>query len=711
MWKPRCRANALLSLLTFATLSPVAEACGPFLPSRILVEANDAFLELPYSTFSYEARRVPVPYPPPFHAVPPAMDENEGLLGLGIPQARQTEIVDLEELGKALETIQPDPAQRQKILAEYTAVRQALTVHAHSMVAWKEQLWGGMVDDLPPPKPAPAPPLTVPNGLPGEFADYLRGAIAYRQQQIEIARQAWQALLERPAEQRRLRSTWAAYMLGRSYADDHPAEAVRWYEKTRELAKEGFADRLGLASASLGWEAQLALKQGRYAPALELFRIQLEAGEPTAPVSLLLTARHAAADANPEARLECAKNPTARRLVTGYLVSASLLKNDARVPAWLETLKTVDAPAEDADRLAWAAYQAGNLELAKGWLTKAPAQAPIAQWLRAKLLLREGKVAEALPLIAEVAVQFPRDKDFLISRDTLGDTEIFDTQRAHAEIGGLRLARGEYIAALDALLQGVGGGVSSAIGAEDGYIDPDRHWPDAAYVAEQVLTLAELQDFVNPRWPNASPPPAEGASPGADLRMRYLLGRRLARLGKLDEAGTYYPADQQENFRRYVEALRRGNDAKIPGPQRAEALWTAAQLARNEGMALLGTESDPDWAVLDGNFDLGKTTADRPKEGVNRAAEDELQRATSHLPQPDKRFHYRYRAADLAWEAAQLMPDQSSQTALVLVTAGNWVKNLDPKSAERFYKALVSRCGKTDLGKKASAKKWLPDVR
>ena len=57
------------------------------------------------------------------------------------------------------------------------------------------------------------------------------------------------------------------------------------------------------------------------------------------------------------------------------------------------------------------------------------------------------------------------------------------------------------------------------------------------------------------------------------------------------------------------------------------------------------------------------------------------------------------------------MPDQSNQTALALATAGNWIKNLDAKGAERFYKALVSRCRKTDLGKKASTKKWLPDIR
>jgi hypothetical protein len=692
---PHRLASALLGALTLAAPLSSAIACGPFLPSRILIEKDDAFLELPYSTFAYEAQRVPAPYPPPFRAVPPAMGESDTL---GIAQARQTEKIDLDELSKALEATQSDPTRRQKILADYTALRQALTAHAQNMVAWKEQLWSGMTGDKPPPEPALAPALTVPEGLPGEFADYLRGAIAYRQKQTEAARQAWQALLDRPADQRRLRSTWAAYMLGRSQMNENPAEALRWFQQARELAGEGYADSLGLAAASLGWEAQMELQQGRYAAALERFRVQLEAGDPAAPISLLLAARHAVSDTKPDARAECANNPTARRLVTGYLLSASLLKNDPRVTAWLDSLKAADAPAEDADRLAWAAYQAGNFELARAWLARAPAQASVAQWLRAKLLLRDGKVAEALPLIAEVAAHFPREPGFTISRDQVDDSEVFDAKRAHAEIGGLRLARGEYIAALDALLLGVDG-------------ESDNHWLDAAYVAEQVLTLAELQDFVNRRWPNAPPPPAEGARSGVDARMRYLLARRLARQGRLDQAASYYPADQREDFRRYADALRRGNNTKTPGPQRAEALWTAAQIARDQGMDLLGAESDPDWAIFGGSFDLGTTTTDRPKEGVNRAAPDELKRAAGNLPTPDRRFHYRYRAADLAWTAAQLMPDQSDQTALVLATAGNWIKSLDPKAADRFYKALVRRCGKTDLGKQASAKRWLPEVK
>lgn len=695
MWNPRRLANALLGALTIAATSPSAIACGPFLPSRILIEKDDAFLELPYSTFAYEAQRVPAPYPPPFRAIPPPMGESNTL---GNAQVTQTETIDLEDLNQALAATQPDPARREQILADYTVVRRALAVHAQKVVAREEELWSGMADATRPPEPEPPPGLTVPDGVPGEFADYLRGAIAYHGRQTDAARQAWQALLNRPADQRRLRSTWAAYMLGRSYLDDNPAEARRWFQQTRELAQQGFPDRLGLASASLGWEAQMELQQGRYAAALERFRVQLEAGDPAAPISLLLAARHAVSDAKPDARAECANNPTARRLITGYLLSASLLKNDPRVTAWLDSLKAADAPAEDADRLAWAAYQAGNFELARAWLARAPAQAPVAQWLRAKLLLRDGKVAEALPLIAEVAAHFPREPGFTISRDQVDDSEVFDAKRAHAEIGGLRLARGEYIAALDALLLGVDG-------------ESDNHWLDAAYVAEQVLTLAELQDFVNRRWPNAPPPPAEAARSGVDARMRYLLARRLARQGRLDQAASYYPADRREDFRRYADALRRGNNTKTPGPQRAEALWTAAQIARDQGMDLLGAESDPDWAIFGGSFDLGTTTTDRPKEGVNRAAPDELKRAAGNLPTPDRRFHYRYRAADLAWAAAQLMPDQSDQTALVLATAGNWIKSLDPKAADRFYKALVGRCGKTDLGKQASAKRWLPEVK
>ncbi len=53
-------------------------------------------------------------------------------------------------------------------------------------------------------------PQIVP-GLPGEFADYFRGAIAWHQDKVAEARSAWTGLLERPAVERQFKSTWACF--------------------------------------------------------------------------------------------------------------------------------------------------------------------------------------------------------------------------------------------------------------------------------------------------------------------------------------------------------------------------------------------------------------------------------------------------------------------------------------------------------------------
>ncbi len=87
---------------------------------------------------------------------------------------------------------------------------------------------------------------------------------------------------------------------------------------------------------------------------------------------------------------------------------------------------------------------------------------------------------------------------------------------------------------------------------------------------------------------------------------------------------------------------------------------------------------------------------------------DELQRASGNSPDPDHRYHYRFVAARLGWEAAELMPDQDAATASVLCTAGSWIKTLDNQEADRFYKALVRRCGKTALGAEADRLRWFP---
>ena len=56
------------------------------------------------------------------------------------------------------------------------------------------------------------------------------------------------------------------------------------------------------------------------------------------------------------------------------------------------------------------------------------------------------------------------------------------------------------------------------------------------------------------------------------------------------------------------------------------------------------------------------------------------------------------------------MPDNSDETARVLCEAGGWLKYRDPKAADRFYKALVRRCRKTDIGEQANRMHWFPVI-
>jgi hypothetical protein len=67
-------------------------------------------------------------------------------------------------------------------------------------------------------------------------------------------------------------------------------------------------------------------------------------------------------------------------------------------------------------------------------------------------------------------------------------------------------------------------------------------------------------------------------------------------------------------------------------------------------------------------------------------------------------------AAGYAWRAAEGMPDGDEETARVLATGGTWIKYLDPEAADRFYKALVRRCGATALGREADRRRWFPPL-
>jgi len=693
---PRLESILAASIAVLIHLAVVAWACGPFFPAWLL-GGDDRVLEAPVGLFDKEIERVLPRKAPPFRAVVEAESP-----------FRQTSIVDRADLEKALAASGMPSGRRADLLAAHQRLRDAIS---WAVGPAPEQLMEGQE-----PGP-PLPDLTVPEGLPGEFRDYLRGAVAYHQRRFDDARSYWTKLLERPAAERRFRSTWAAFMLGKSYLNQDPGTAVHWFERTRELAGEGFADNLGLAAASLGWQARAELTRNNHAPALELYAEQARTGDPTAPNSL----RFAAAKtlkAGPEALRKVALDPEARPLVTAYVISPrqrpdfeiGALYPEARI--WLDAIKVAKLrEVEGADRLAWAAYLGGDFESAGQWAERAPEDSALARWVRAKLLLRDGKLAEAERLLAEVARATPEtdiSEDDAYSWVYEERAPLATGSRARGEEGAVRLARQEYVPALDALLR-------------SGY------WLDAAYVAERVLTVAELRAYMDATWPadlaaryqpEEYPPPYAGglvAPPDERIAhdLRYLLGRRLARAGQYREARPYLPEALRPKLDELAAASAAGKDARHPAAERARSLFQAACLLRHQGMEITGTEIEPDWSVFGGSYDPEFIVADRDaREGrsVIPKSADEKTREERHRVSPWKRFHYRYHAADLARVAAALLPDGSPEKARILAVAGSWLKARDPEAARPFYNELVRCCGETDLGRQAVERRWLPEV-
>jgi tetratricopeptide (TPR) repeat protein len=645
-------------------------ACGPDFPNRLLLQGDAAVLSAPIADFRRELERFHLASK--FHAISPKE---------GSDVFHQSAEVDLADLKVALAAT-PDG---EEVLQRYARVRASV----------------GAVE------PLEAKLAAIPKGLPPEFDDYIRGLLFHHEGSEAKARECWSRVLSLPESSRRYRSVWAAFMLGKSYLTDDPDQAIMSFHKVRELADNGFSDTLGLAASSLGWEAKTELAGGHHGRALELYLEQLASGDLTALMSLRMVASRVAAGETKD--LDSLSHTIGvQRVITAYLVSridrgTTEVSHAAKdfTATWLRTLeKSGVADVRSADRLAWAAYQSGDMAGADRWLKLTPADSPLGQWLRAKLLLRAGKLDEAATMLAQASRAFPAEESWTWLGTSPADESVTSRKLTLGEAGVILLARRQYTEALDALVRG-------------------GFWVDGSYVAERVLTVDELKAYVDRAWPGIGPAPAtnsarnreglDSSTPGSSLR--HLLARRLARLERFDEADVYMPAELRSKLAELAGLLRDGRDQTKDPSARAASLWDAARITRADGMELIGTELAPDAAVYGGSFPVEEFDQERAKRSdalIVPAGEDELRRAGSNGPTIDRRFHYRFVAARLGWEAAELMPDQSDSTARVLCEAGTWIKNEDPEEADRFYKALVRRCGKTGLGAEADRRKWFP---
>jgi hypothetical protein len=265
---------------------------------------------------------------------------------------------------------------------------------------------------------------------------------------------------------------------------------------------------------------------------------------------------------------------------------------------------------------------------------------------------------------------------------------------------------------------------------------------DAAYLAERVLTTDELVAWMKRNRPAPKVDPGQQVfllgKDGELLqpedvwqgdRLRYLLARRLAREFRFREAAEFMPHALSRIFDHYVRLHRAARDGSRSHETKAVILWDLAVMCRHLGMEFFGYEGAPDSNNWDGMFpgldylsrrshpggwhfswDDDERAIKGPKApedfAVPPISREEIQRLAPHLAAKEPRFHYRYDAAEIAWRAATLLPDNDPRTLFILHEAGRWLAGRDPQAADRFYQEIIRRCSGLPLGRELDRRRW-----
>lgn len=765
---------ARLALLTCAIGTGIVVACGPDFPAQLLDDRASALRSTPSNAFSYEASRLTAP-----------ADLLRAQETGALPDGSYRNDAIPEDFDPAL-----NPGQRATLRA-----MRALSDGDQAYAAG-----GGL-------------PLAI-RLYTAAAVDIRVAAQGEPEPALARARTRLQEILALPGAEGAARSVWAAYMLAESEHDSEHGAGLQapsgsrandvtaapetgGYARVRQLARDGAPDPLGLAVASFGQEAGRLLSGSQgicsyqdfmaatacadaipataLKKAIHLYAEQAARGSGSGQASLRLMASWALSSA-PRA-IALIDDPVSQRLLVAYALArvgdivdgnpesaydvfatyevngqrgyadAAASGVDGKVtpnPA-LQSLATALATrdvrlVQDADRVAALAYRVGRYDLAQRLAERL--DTALAWWIRAKLAIRQDDLPAAAQAYARATAGFPVEGAPDHSIDAPG------MARLQAEHGVLALSRGQYVEALDLLLRA---NRPAAAPPQEGW-PLSAYWNDAAYVAERVLTVDELKNYVDQQVPASPAPPAppgflefdyshfydwmvKHPIPDGD-RLRLLLARRLMREGRMEQALAYFPSDADARFAspaydggawriepssshqkavEYVAAIQQAGTA-WGRTTRAQAWFSAARLARRNGLEIMGYEQDPDFAVYDGNYTYGagrspepwRQRADDDAAQTSQTLQTPLQRADAALPgplvtpgerqrfaaseaRPYVRFHYRQIAADHALQAAGQLPNRSQAYAAVLCQGTRYIIDDAPERASAIYMQYVAQ--------------------
>ncbi len=285
--------------------------------------------------------------------------------------------------------------------------------------------------------------------------------------------------------------------------------------------------------------------------------------------------------------------------------------------------------------------------------------------------------------------------------------EIHD--RVQGELGMVALAEGNFPEALR-------------------LFEESRHLAESFYVGECLLDLDALKAYVDGRPSVRRDPKVDRSYYNEPLmNLRELVGSRLMRAGRMEEALEYVNPDLRARATSYVLLRRAAARTDLPDRERADAHWRSALLIGEIGETILHAPFGLSWSSGTGwhvgygyspRLRLGQAIEGEtlPTMNLIGAGPEERRRLgdwkARHIEAPElSERDARYASFQHAMEAVRLLPDNDPAGAEILQYAGNLLKYRDPKAAVPAYRLLISRFPLTTHGKHALRAHWFSAVR
>ena len=520
--------------------------------------------------------------------------------------------------------------------------------------------------------------MEFPPDMPEEFRFFLEGLQYYYRDDPDTARELWDRVKALPANKKIYCENWARTLTADSYSETDPYRTIRELEEIRkELQKKTHLDPK-LAACLLRCEASSYAAVTNYPQAMNCyFALNLLGFRREEMIHNIanLIMKSEGPDLEIAAKSQAVAKMTTWHAATLYsnfrLGTLDVVDMEA-IAHWLKALKKEGRLEDVADLAAVAAYRIGDNELVEDAIKCAKYMSPFAGWIMAKKKLSDNKRAEAESDLATLFFSFPNMTPEL--RNAIG-----------RDLSFLYLSDQRYKEAL-----------KLSLASDD--------WQEASYIAEQVMTINELEHYIKER--ELDSPKDDQNTP----RLKYLLARRLAREGDLKDAGPYFPRLAKANADQIMASLAIGKNTTLPASERGSAIGDAARGIYYGGEPLFATENAPDWFSNEGREPRAYFFRDRSQSRLAPVSEDEEKRVRLHAKRVPARQLCLDNAVSQVWLAVELLPDDSDTLAELLLEAGRWTENRDLETSRKFYETLIRRCPSTALGQAAQNLRWFPQA-